>query len=131
MAKILVVDDSSVIRESLRGTLAGVGHEVLEAPDGAQALKLVMATPDIELILTDINMPNLDGFGLCREIQNHFTAGQRAPSAIVLTTESSAEMKQKGREVGIKGWLNKPHDPERLVMAVNMILEKRKSEAGK
>jgi two-component system chemotaxis response regulator CheY len=128
MAKILIVDDSSVIRESLRGTLAGAGHEVLEAPDGSQALKLVMATTDIELLITDINMPNLDGFGLCRQIMNNLPAGRIAPSAIALTTESSIAMKQKGREVGIKGWINKPHDPERLLLAINMILEKRKTE---
>ena len=130
MAKILVVDDSSVIRESLKATLGGEGYEVLEAQDGAFALKVVLATPDIEVILTDINMPNLDGFGLCQEIRNKLPPTQKPASIIALTTESSPEMKQKGKDVGIKGWLNKPHDPERLLLAVKMILEKRKTQGG-
>lgn len=115
---IMTVDDSPSMRMLLRVALTDLGYSVVEAEDGVHALeKLDGFQPD--LLITDINMPRMDGFG--------FIEGMRADPAfsavpvLVLTTESDAAKKQRAREAGATGWIVKPFDPVRLVDAVRRV----------
>ena len=115
---VLTVDDSRTMRDMLRLALSAEGFEVVQAEDGQEGLDaLRTCRPDV--IVTDINMPRLDGFG--------FIAGVRADPLhvgvpiLVLSTESSAEKKQKAREAGATGWIVKPFDPVKLVDAVRRV----------
>lgn len=119
MAKIvLTVDDSKTIRNMLLMTLRAAGFETLQAEDGIEGLEVLEnATPDV--IVTDINMPRLDGFGFIegvRKIEKH-----RAIPILVLTTESDAEKKNRAREAGATGWIVKPFDPQKLVSAIERV----------
>ena len=115
MAKILVVDDEAGIREMLADALGIAGFECLVALDGFEAVKMLREEP-VDLIITDINMPNMDGLTFIRSLRE-LPAYQQVP-ILMLTTESSPEMKNKGREAGANGWLVKPFDPKRLLEVV-------------
>ena len=115
---ILTVDDSPSMRMLLRIALTDLGYRVTEAEDGIDALeKLAGETPD--LLITDINMPNLDGFGLIERVRGK---GERSLPILVLTTESSDEKKQRARSAGATGWIVKPFDPEKLHAAIRRVL---------
>jgi two-component system, chemotaxis family, chemotaxis protein CheY len=121
-ARILVVEDSPSMRGFLRDTLDLDGYEVSEAADGLEALSLLEGlTPD--LIISDINMPRLDGFGLLREVRRLPTL--RFTPVLVLTTEGGADMKERGRAAGATGWIVKPVDPEQLRRVVTQVLGAR------
>jgi two-component system chemotaxis response regulator CheY len=117
--KVLIVDDSEVLRLQLRGLLEGEGFEVLEAFDGMEGMECFMKTPDIKLIICDVNMPRLDGLGMC-ELLSKDDRGAKVP-VFMLTTEASHEMKEKGKRVGVRAWLTKPFAPDKLVSAVKKI----------
>jgi len=116
---ILTVDDSSTMRQMITFTLKGAGFEVLEAGDGVEALE-VAAGKKLDLIITDVNMPRMDGITLVQRLralpQFKFTP------ILVLTTESDASMKQKGKEAGATGWIVKPFSPEKLLDVVNKVI---------
>jgi len=116
---IMTVDDSPSMRMLLKAALTDLGYKVLEAEDGVEALeRLGGAEPD--LLITDINMPRLDGFGLIervREQQRH-----RNLPILVLTTESSDEKKQRARSAGATGWIVKPFHPDKLAAAIRRVL---------
>jgi two-component system chemotaxis response regulator CheY len=115
---ILTVDDSPSMRMLLRVALTDLGYTVIEAEDGVHALEtLDGAEPD--LLITDINMPRMDGFGLIAEVRGQ---GRRSLPILVLTTESSDEKKQRARDAGATGWIVKPFHPEKLAAAIRRVL---------
>ncbi len=119
---ILTVDDASTIRKMVAFTLKAAGHEVLEAGDGLEALKVV-ATRPVDAIISDINMPNLDGIELTRRLRA-MPATARTP-VVLLTTESDAEKKAQGRAAGATGWIVKPFNQEQLLAIVEKVLASR------
>jgi two-component system chemotaxis response regulator CheY len=116
---ILAVDDSASIRQMVAFTLRGAGYEIVEAVDGQDALDKAK-NHDISLVLTDINMPRMDGLTLVKSLRvlPHY---KTAP-ILMLTTESSDDMKAQGRAAGATGWLVKPFDPKRLVEVVKKVI---------
>jgi two-component system chemotaxis response regulator CheY len=106
MAKILVVDDSSTVRDEVADFLKGNGLEVATAIDGKDGIAKLKADPGIRLILSDVNMPNMDGLTMVEKIRSEL--GNTAVNVIMLTTESSPNMKERGKSAGIKGWIVKP-----------------------
>ncbi|TZG26198.1 response regulator [Sphingomonas montanisoli] len=117
---ILTVDDSPSMRLLLRSALVERGYEVREAEDGVAALEWLAANDQPAIMITDINMPRLDGFGLIeklREMPKH-----RDLPVLVLTTESSDQKKARAREAGATGWIVKPFDPEKLHSAIRRVI---------
>ena len=117
--RVLTVDDSRTILAMLHHTLSNAGFEVLQAEDGKQGLD-VLKTETVDVVITDINMPRLDGFGVIEGVRadpNH-----RATPVLVLTTESDAVKKQRARDAGATGWIVKPFDPAKLVDAVRRVV---------
>jgi two-component system chemotaxis response regulator CheY len=115
---VLTVDDSRTMRDMLKMALDGAGFRVVQAVDGLHGLEVLQShAPDV--IITDINMPNLDGFGFIEAVRGD--AQRRATPILVLTTESDAEKKQRARDAGASGWIVKPFDPVKLVDAVRRV----------
>ncbi|HEY6482509.1 MAG TPA: response regulator [Steroidobacteraceae bacterium] len=119
MARILAVDDSAAMRRMVNITLSAAGHVVEQAADGRQALQLA-ARGAFDLVITDINMPHMDGITLVRELRA--MAPYKYIPMLVLTTESAPEHKQQGKAAGATGWLVKPFDPERLLSTISKVL---------
>lgn len=119
--KILAVDDSVTMRKMVSVTLQRGGYEVVEAIDGVDALEKAK-TAEVDLVLADINMPNMDGLTLIQELRK-LQAYVLKP-ILVLTTESSDEMKAKGRAVGATGWIVKPFSPEKLLQVIERVIGK-------
>ena len=116
---ILAVDDSTSMRQMVAYVLKQAGYSVVEAEDGEEALALA-GRQQFDAVITDHNMPRMDGLTLVRSLRS--TDGYASTPIMLLTTESSAEMKQKGREAGATGWMVKPFDPERLLDMCRRIL---------
>lgn len=115
---ILTVDDSRTMRDMLRLALVDAGFNVVQAEDGVHGLEVLAGeTPDV--IVTDINMPRMDGYGFIEGVR----ADQRcrAIPILVLTTESSPEKKARARDAGATGWIVKPFNPEKLVEAIRRV----------
>ncbi len=120
MAKsILAVDDSASIRQMVSYTLKSAGYEVTEAVDGEDALVKAKAKT-MDLVLTDQNMPKMDGLTLVRSLR--LLPGYRTAPILILTTESGDAMKSQGRAAGATGWLVKPFDPQRLLDVVKKVI---------
>lgn len=119
MAKILTVDDSKVIRELVEAVLIENGHEVTTADDGAQGLD-ASRNQQFDMILSDINMPIMTGISMVSKIRR--LPGYEHVPIIMLTTESSDFKKDKAKNMGATGWLQKPFDPDRLMKAVNKLV---------
>jgi two-component system, chemotaxis family, chemotaxis protein CheY len=116
---ILVVDDTLSMRKMVAAVLRPAGYDVEEAGDGVEALELANARV-FDLVVTDQNMPRMDGVSLIRELR-------RLPSydpvaLLVLSTEGNPELKQKAREAGATGWMAKPFDPQRMVEIVRTFI---------
>jgi two-component system chemotaxis response regulator CheY len=119
--RILAVDDSPSIRKMVGFTLRSAGYEVVEAEDGQDGLEKAQAqVEEISLVLTDQNMPRMDGLTLVKSLRA-LPAYRTAP-ILMLTTESSDEMKAQGRAAGATGWMVKPFDPTRLLAVVKKVL---------
>lgn len=120
MQSILAVDDSASMRQMVSFTLRSSGYEVIEAVDGQDALDK-LGEREVDLVLTDQNMPRMDGLTLIRRLrtQDRF---KRTP-ILVLTTESSDEMKMKGKAAGATGWLVKPFDPGKLLDVIKRVIK--------
>jgi len=118
--RILAVDDSRSMRALLRMTLGGAGFDVAEAPDGQAALDW-LEDHEVDLVITDINMPRLDGFGLIERLRGEQRRHIDRP-ILVLTTECTAERREQARAAGATGWIVKPFDPERLIAAVRSVV---------
>ncbi len=106
MAKILVVDDSSTVRDEVAGFLRNAGLDVATAVDGKDGLAKLKADPGVKLVVSDVNMPNMDGLTMVEKIRGEL--GNKTVNIIMLTTESSPSMKERGKAAGIKGWIVKP-----------------------
>lgn len=119
MKRIMTVDDSPTIRQMVALTLRDAGYEVIEAVDGCDALDLLAKEP-VHMLITDLNMPNLDGVGLIREVRKD--PANRFIPIIMLTTESHDSKKQEGKAAGASGWIVKPFKPEQLLGVVKMVL---------
>jgi two-component system chemotaxis response regulator CheY len=116
---VLAVDDSVSMRQMVTFTLQRAGYQVIQAGDGAEALAKAKVRP-VNLVLTDQNMPKMDGLTLIASLRG--LQEYRGTPILVLTTESSDEMKAKGRAAGATGWLVKPFDPKRLVEVVRKVI---------
>jgi two-component system chemotaxis response regulator CheY len=119
MHSILAVDDSASMRQMVAFTLKGAGYNVIEAADGQEALDKARGET-VDLVLTDQNMPRMDGITLVQNLRA--LATYAATPILILTTESSDEMKAKGRAAGATGWLVKPFDPGKLLDVVRKVI---------
>jgi two-component system, chemotaxis family, chemotaxis protein CheY len=119
MQSILAVDDSASMRKMVTFTLTGAGYHVIEAVDGQDALEKAQ-THSVSVVITDQNMPRLDGLGLTRALREQ-PRFQSTP-ILILTTESSDQMKMAGRAAGATGWLVKPFDPARLLDVIRKVI---------
>ncbi len=120
-ANILTVDDSASIRLTTRVALTNAGYTVTEAVDGVDGIAKLNAG-QFDLVITDLNMPNMDGLTMIRELRK-LPAHMGVP-VIFLTTESDGEIKQQAKAAGATGWLTKPFDPESLVKIAKKVLGK-------
>lgn len=116
---IMTVDDSASVRQMVSFTLKGAGYEVIEAGDGKEALAKLNGIP-VHMVITDLNMPNLDGIGLIRALRGNPSC--KFTPIIMLTTESQASKKEEGRAAGATGWVTKPFKPEQLLAVVKKVL---------
>jgi len=119
MATILAVDDSPSMRQMVVMTLKAAGYEVVEASDGDAALQLAK-NKVFNLVLTDVNMPKMDGITLTRELRS--LPNYKFTPILTLTTESAADKKQEGKAAGATGWIVKPFNPDQLVSTVKRVL---------
>lgn len=120
-ASILAVDDSPSMRQMVSFTLQSAGYDVVMANDGVEALKIAEESPDVNLVLTDVNMPNMDGITLVKHLRG--LEDYRFKPILILTTESSMEKKMMGKEAGATGWIVKPFDPEQLLNTLRRVLD--------
>lgn len=120
MAKlIMTVDDSTSIRQMVTFTLKEAGYDVIEAVDGIDALQK-LETAKVNLILTDLNMPNLDGIGLIKKVR--MMPNYKFTPIIFLTTESQEAKKNEAKASGATGWIVKPFKPEQLISVIKKVL---------
>lgn len=120
MAKtIMVVDDSASLRQVVGMALRGAGYDVIEAQDGKDALSKLNGQK-IHLVVSDVNMPNMDGIALVKEIKN--LPNYKFTPIIMLTTEGAADKKAQGQAAGAKAWIVKPFQPAQLLDAVSKLI---------
>lgn len=120
MAKtVMIIDDSVSVRQVVAMTLRGAGYEVLEAVDGKDALAKLTGQK-INLFISDVNMPNLDGIGLIRALKG--LADYKFTPIVMLTTEGAEAKKQEGQQAGAKAWMVKPFQPAQLLKVVSMLV---------
>jgi len=118
--RILIVDDSETIRNQLRRLLEGKGYEVFEGVDGQNGFEQLRAHKGVNLIICDVNMPNVDGLTMCGKI--HLDQDYKSIPILMLTTESSAELKSRGKAAGVTAWITKPFDAERLIAVLQKLI---------
>ncbi|HZP74764.1 MAG TPA: response regulator [Pseudolabrys sp.] len=119
MAKrIMTIDDSKTMRDMLMLTLANAGFEVFQAVDGQDGVD-ALRQQAVDLIITDINMPKMDGYQVIKELRSR--PEHKTTPILVLTTESEGAKRTAARDLGATGWLVKPFDPERLIETVNKV----------
>ncbi|HIE40622.1 MAG TPA: response regulator [Thiomicrorhabdus sp.] len=119
MPKILAVDDSKSMRQMVSMSLKSAGHDVTEAEDGAIALAIAQKE-QFDLVVTDINMPNMNGIELVTALRS--MPNYKFTPLLCLTTESSGDMKAKGKAAGATGWIVKPFSPEKLLSVISRVL---------
>ena len=121
MAKtVLVVDDSPTMRQMVTCTLTAVGFQVIEAEHGRDAVNKVTGGPKMDLVVTDLNMPEMDGIALIKELRN--MPSFKFTPILMLTTESSDEKKKAGKAAGATGWIVKPFNPELMLKVIAKVL---------
>jgi two-component system chemotaxis response regulator CheY len=116
---ILIVDDSASLRQVVKIALTNARYEVVEAVDGKDALAK-LAGRRVDLIISDVNMPNMDGIALVKAVKQN--PQQRFTPIIMLTTEGAEEKKREGQAAGAKAWVVKPFQPDQLLMAVSKLI---------
>ena len=119
MATILTVDDTASMRQMISFTLHSVGHEVIQASDGQEALKVIEGKK-VDLVIADLNMPNMDGITLLKSLRA--LADYKFTPILMLTTESQEAKRQQGKIAGATGWIVKPFNPEQLLTVVKKVL---------
>ncbi len=121
MIKILLVDDSDTVRLQLKKDLTNVKYTILEAADGLDGLNQLKADAEISLVICDINMPIMDGLTMCEKLSE---SGRNAGLTILmLTTETSAEMKERGKKAGVRAWITKPYQADKLIAAIEKMTQ--------
>lgn len=118
-ANLLIVDDSTSMRQMVAFALSGGGYNVVEAEDGIDALEKAK-TQRFDAVITDVNMPRMDGIELIRQLRTLPT--YKFTPLLMLTTESGADKKGEGKAAGATGWLVKPFDPEQLLATIRKVL---------
>ena len=119
MASVLAVDDSTSMRQMVSFTLKGAGYDVIEAADGVEALNIAKSQ-SVNLVLTDVNMPNMDGITLIKELRA--LPSYKFTPMLMLTTESAGDKKAEGKAAGATGWLVKPFNPDQLLATVKKVI---------
>lgn len=120
MAKtIMIIDDSTSLRQVVQIALNGAGYEVIEACDGQDAVAKLTGQK-VHLMICDVNMPNMDGITFLKTIRTH--PQYRFTPIIMLTTEAGEEMKKEGQAAGARAWVVKPFKPEQLLLAVSKLI---------
>jgi len=119
MATILAVDDSASMRQMVSFTLKSAGHDVTDAEDGLVALNIAK-TKSFDLVITDVNMPNMDGISLIAELRK--LPNFKFTPLLMLTTESAADKKMAGKNAGATGWIVKPFNPDQLLSVIKRAL---------
>ena len=117
--KIMTVDDSASVRQMVAMTLRNAGYDVVEASDGKDALSKLSGP--VDMIITDLNMPNMDGITLIKSVRAQ--SQYKFIPIVMLTTESQAEKKQVGKNAGATGWIVKPFKPDQLLAVVQKVLK--------
>lgn len=120
MAKVLTVDDAASMREMVAFKLEENGHQVVQAENGEEGLKQALAQ-QFDLVISDVNMPIMDGFTMVAKIREQ--EQYKFTPILMLTTESGAEHKQKGKAAGATGWIVKPFDPDKFIQLVGKVLK--------
>ena len=115
----MTVDDSSSVRQMVGFVLKEAGFNVIEASDGKEAVDR-LSSSTVNMLITDLNMPNMDGIELIRWVRNNET--HKFIPVVMLTTESQEGKKQEGKSAGATGWIVKPFKPEQLLTVVNKVL---------
>ena len=116
--KILVVDDSSTIRQQVAFTLSQAGYQVVEAVDGEDGIRKLAANTDVAMIVCDVNMPRMNGLEMLEKLKGD---GRTVPPVVMLTTEGAVDLVTRAKALGAKGWMVKPFKPEMLIGAVKKI----------
>jgi two-component system chemotaxis response regulator CheY len=119
MKTIITIDDAATMRKLIAYTLKGSGYQVLEAQDGPSALS-VLADRPVDLIISDINMPNMNGVELTRRIRG--LPSNRTTPILIVTTESELQVRNQARAAGATGWIVKPFKPDQLLGLVGRVL---------
>lgn len=122
MAKILIVDDSETLRIQLREALEEGGHSVVEGVDGADGLRQAKAHRDLQMIITDFNMPQMDGVTMAAKVRE-VPELAKVP-IMMLTTEATPEIKAAGKAAGILAWIVKPLLPSKILPTIDKILSR-------
>jgi two-component system, chemotaxis family, chemotaxis protein CheY len=117
---ILAVDDSMSMRQLVRATLQGAGYRIAQAANGVEALEYAKTQEAPRLVLTDVNMPEMDGLTLVRELRA--LPDYKHIPILVLTTESGADLKKRAKEIGATGWIVKPFSPQELLATVKRVI---------
>ena len=117
---VLVVDDSVSMRQMVSFTLTGAGFEVVEAGDGKEAVDKLNGGAKPNLVITDLNMPNMDGISLIKAIRG--MAAHKFTPVLMLTTESADDKKKEGQSAGATGWIVKPFNPEQMLATINKVM---------
>lgn len=121
MAQILVVDDSATVRNEVSSFLQQQGLSVSTAVDGKDGLEKLKQDHGIKLIISDVNMPNIDGLTMAEKIRNELR--NSSVNIIMLTTESDPRMKERGKAAGVKGWIVKPFKGDAVVASIKKLVE--------
>jgi two-component system, chemotaxis family, chemotaxis protein CheY len=116
---VLTVDDSTSMRQMVKATLLSAGYDVVEAADGQEALDFARENP-VDLVITDVNMPRMDGITLVSELRS--LPSYRLTPLLLLTTESSMDKKMEGKKAGATGWIVKPFNPAQLLATLARVL---------
>ena len=124
MAKILIVDDSEVVRNLVTETLVAAGHTLIDAVDGDDGYDKIMAHPDLDIVISDYNMPGIDGITMLRKARQ--ALGTVKYTVFILTTETSDNLKHLGREADVMAWIIKPFSGPRLTQAISKVLSLKK-----
>jgi two-component system chemotaxis response regulator CheY len=116
----LVVDDSPTMRQMVAFTLTNAGFKVVEAEHGKDAIAKISGGQKMDIVVTDLNMPEMDGISLIKELRK--MAAFKFTPILMLTTESSADKKQAGKDAGATGWIVKPFNPELILKVIAKVL---------
>lgn len=117
--QVLIVDDSGSIRQSMKYIVEEAGYSVIEAPNGKEALNVIR--PETKLVITDINMPEMNGIELVKAIRGKTVPLKTIP-IVILTTESQDDLKQKGKDAGATAWIVKPFPPEAIISTIRKLI---------